>query len=462
MKPHLILIFLLFTGLSGFSQNYSLQITISNQLCNSIEIGKVRGDRFIFLDSIHSEGFTSIEALTKKFIYHLPEHSTPGMYRLILGQTRYAEIMNEPPQQLDFIFNNENIELETDFKDPDEKIRIQKSEENEVWFPFKSKEKLYRQYLNRLKQQINSGQQTDSELKEKREEYNISMMDREVLINETVQKNQNLFAARIIKMYHEPLVDAYLSEKEGLETYINEYFNNIDFTDESLINSSIYTDKVIHFIQSFGQYGLSREQQEQEFIKAVDIVFSHVNKNQAVFEFILDYIVRGFEKLNLGKALIHIAENYGETTCLTDEKTTLQRRLDFQKMKPGTQTPDFTMNDINDDPVKLSEVTKPKTLILFWASWCPHCAEMIPEIKKLESKIEVIAVSIDSIITDWQNKVFDLGIESWYNLSDLKGWNGQVTNSYNIYATPTMFLVDENRKIIAKPFDLFELKEELK
>jgi len=38
------------------------------------------------------------------------------MYRLILGKTTYAKVMDEPPQQLDFIYNNEDLIFETDFE----------------------------------------------------------------------------------------------------------------------------------------------------------------------------------------------------------------------------------------------------------------------------------------------------------------------------------------------------------
>ena len=70
---------------------------------------------------------------------------------------------------------------------------------------------------------------------------------------------------------------------------------------------------------------------------------------------------------------------------MTDGKTTLQRRLGIQNMKPGTKVPDFTLNDLNGDPLTLSEITESKTLILFWASWCPHCSEMISELNQNDS-----------------------------------------------------------------------------
>jgi peroxiredoxin len=466
MRPYAFILSFVFIVLAGHAQPYHLKIVLDNHPHVSIALGKVRGDRFIFLDSLSSrEGLPGV-SLTREFTYAFPQDAHPGMYRLILGQTRVAKLMGEPPEQLDLIYNREDIFVETDFNNPEEQRIIHQSEENKAWFAFLKKEKMYRQGLNQLRQQMNHPRNSPSDQNRKRDAYNLAMMERETFIRQSVEEYQHLFASRIMRMYHEPVVDAYLSEEEGHRFYIENYFRNLDFTDQALINTSIYTDKVIHYIQSYGQYGLSREQQEEEFIKAVDVVFSEVRENPAVYEFILDYMVRGFENLQLHKALTHIAKNYGTTHCLTDEKTTLERRLDFHQMVPGSRVPDFTLPDSNGNPVSLSAIVEGPTLLLFWASWCPHCLEVIPELKEWlhtpeSTNLKVVTISLDTMATDWWKAVSETGIEAWVNLSDLKGWDGEVTETYNVYATPTLFLIDENLAIRAKPYGIYELKEEL-
>lgn len=130
-------------------------------------------------------------------------------------------------------------------------------------------------------------------------------------------------------------------------------------------------------------------------------------------------------------------------------------------MTVGATVPDFTMNDFNGDPVTFSEVQKEKTLLIFWSSWCSHCIEMLPQIKRwqLQNKeVEIVAVSLDTSENEWKNKVTELGIESWYNLFELKGWDGKSAEEYNIYATPTLILIDKNRKIISLPGNINDLR----
>ena len=46
---------------------------------------------------------------------------------------------------------------------------------------------------------------------------------------------------------------------------------------------------------------------------------------------------------------------------------------------------------------------------------------------------------------------------NWVNVSDLNGWDGKATLDYYIHATPTMFLVDNQLKLIAKPTSIDNL-----
>jgi thiol-disulfide isomerase/thioredoxin len=105
------------------------------------------------------------------------------------------------------------------------------------------------------------------------------------------------------------------------------------------------------------------------------------------------------------------------------------------------------------------------TLILFWASWCPHCAETLPEIDKIYQKaertrLEIVAVSLDKEKSEWEKALAEKNY-SWINCCDFLGWDSPIAIDYNVYATPTMFLLDAGKKIIAKPITLNELKNDL-
>ena len=466
--------FFIYTILSAIvftlnAQPFTLEIELKNQPDNHIVIGSVNGDDFNPLDTILLR--RGQDATAKKAQYTFPENAEPGVYRVVLGKTTYAKVMDEPPQQLDFIFNNEDIILETDFEAPQENLLVVLSEENRVWFEFLQREKIIQEKLEELELEVdyfkkegdsNDGNKLDSTINA----YNNLQLQREEFINEMVARNTGRYAAKLMKMYHEPFLDGNLSGRERKEKFQNEYFNLLDFTDKSLMNSSVYTDKIFNYLTTYNRPRYTKEMLEKEYIKAVDVVLPNVDENEKVYEFILDYLVHGFEVLKMDNVLNYIADNYSGTTCQTDEKTTLERKLEAQKMKVGTTVPDFSLTDSEGFIINLSDAQKEKTLILFWASWCPHCKAMIPYIKNWSAgkdNLEVVAVSLDISKKDWQSAIEELGIENWTNLSDLKKWDGKVATDYNIYATPTMFIIDKERKILAKPLtvqDLINFKQE--
>ena len=91
---------------------------------------------------------------------------------------------------------------------------------------------------------------------------------------------------------------------------------------------------------------------------------------------------------------------------------------------------------------------------------------MLPLLHKLyaeqkNKQWEVISVSIDTDKLSWLDELRKHNF-SWFDCSELKGWNSNIAIDYNIYATPTMFLLDKDRKIVPKPLTIRELTEDLK
>jgi len=464
----LIVLFALAVGRNALSQTNTLEIELKNQPENFVVLAKITGDDVEVLDTILLvREIKNNIANSKKLTYTFPENMGKGMYRLILGKTTYAKVMDEPPQQLDFIYNNEDLIFETDFESPFEDLLVVLSEENRVWFEFLRRENQLQEKLDELELEIEfyrKKSNSNNELQNSINRYNELQHQRDELITEMISRYPGTFASSLIKMYREPFLDGNLTIQERKEKYQKKYFNTVDFTNESLMNSAVYTDKVFQYLTSYNRPRYTKEMLEKEYIEAVVVVLANVNENEKVYEFILDYLVHGFEVLKMDNVLNYIADNYSGTTCQTDEKTTLERKLEGQKMKAGTTVPDFSLTDSEGFIVNLLDMQKEKTLLLFWASWCPHCEEMIPFIKSWaagKDNLEIVAVSLDSSKTEWQNAIEELGIENWINLSDLKKWDGEVATEYNVYATPTMFLIDEQRKILAKPVtvqDLMNLK----
>lgn len=118
------------------------------------------------------------------------------------------------------------------------------------------------------------------------------------------------------------------------------------------------------------------------------------------------------------------------------------------------QTFDFTQEDTQGKPFKLSSLRGKYVLIDFWASWCAPCRAENPNLLKAyqalkDKQFEIVSISLDDNKKSWLHAV-EMDKLPWEQVSDLKGWKNELAVKYGISAVPQNFLLDPSGKIIAK------------
>lgn len=115
----------------------------------------------------------------------------------------------------------------------------------------------------------------------------------------------------------------------------------------------------------------------------------------------------------------------------------------------GREVPDFTLNDINGNPLNLSSLRGKYVVLDFWGSWCGWCIKGMPEMKKYyekyAGKFEILGIDCSDSDEAWKNAVKEHGLP-WlhvYNTDD-----SSVLEDYGIEGFPTKIVLDPEGRIV--------------
>jgi peroxiredoxin len=137
----------------------------------------------------------------------------------------------------------------------------------------------------------------------------------------------------------------------------------------------------------------------------------------------------------------------------------------MEKVQVGSEAPDFTLPDVNGNPVSLSSFRGKYVLVDFWAAWCPDCRKENPNIvsawEKYKNKnFAILGVSLDRNRDQWLAAI-EKDKLTWTQVSDLKYWSSEAAVLYCIRWIPMSFLIDPEGKIVAIGLEGEELHNKL-
>jgi thiol-disulfide isomerase/thioredoxin len=288
------------------------------------------------------------------------------------------------------------------------------------------------------------------------ERYNGIQLEREGYMDSINRLYPDLYAVRIMNAFRRPFIPGELSHPERNDTLKHCFFDRVAIDDPDLLYAPVYAFRLMEYLSLYQVDTLSKSQQEKAFILALDRLMLYVGPAPELREFVLSYLLEGFEVLDMEEVQMHLAGDYLDQSCESDMVELVDARMKgYKKMLPGKQAPDILLRDVEGIPYQLSELGNSYVLVLFWASSCVHCQDMLPDLAnwyqhERSLDLEVLAISIDSSESNFSEACSHLNLP-WINSHEPLGWQGKVPSDYHVYATPVMFLLDGERTILARP-----------
>ncbi|WMI66533.1 TlpA disulfide reductase family protein [Aestuariibaculum sp. YM273] len=255
---------------------------------------------------------------------------------------------------------------------------------------------------------------------------------------------------------------------EDVETYSKNvkthYFDHVNFTNKTLQSSNFLNERMVNYVFGVVTDSINREANYKENIN----VFCEAMK-EAPIQIKRTLLVDLWEQmrdLNYEKTANYISDTYLINIAKKLNDTALVDGLTlYRNISIGKVAPDFAF-DVEKDGVKrskkLSELTGVKNYILvFWNSTCAHCLDEIPQLEafikdKKKEDITVIAIGLEDSPEYWNRVVKRL--PDFIHVYGAGYWDNDIGNSYGVTATPSYFVLDKDKHIVAKPDDIDVLK----
>ncbi|MCK9281470.1 MAG: redoxin domain-containing protein [Melioribacteraceae bacterium] len=425
-----------------------------------LELGITGYGNNIYISSISGEKITLIDSTELKNNYHFDlANYNFGLYRITFDNNKW----------IDFVNDGKDIKITTDSKHVLDSLNVLDSESNKLFYTFLKLNKAYKTKTELLQFILARYPKDDSYYLDTKKRLNDLQYDYLQFVNITSQKERSAFVAKYILSAQLPVIDSEIPIDKQLDYLKSHSLDYINFNDASLIYSDLFTNKSIEYLTYFRNPQMPKEILDKEFTKAVDSLLNKARVNQQVYQHITEYLIDGFKKFGFDQVLDYIVENYviKDDLCL-DVKTEgmIKRRIEQAKnFKIGSIVPNIVLQNIEGKVIDLSKIKSEKVLLVFYTTWCPHCKELLPKLNELYKnqameKYEIIAISLDEKKEDWV-KFVEINSPSLINASDLKGWDGETVNDYFIYATPTMLLIDKDKRIISKPTTIEGVKQSI-
>ncbi len=450
MTKTIVTLLIFFTSIS-FSQHKIKGILFPKVKTDWVILYKIEGTKKVFVTNATLKS-DSLKIGNKKeavnvFEITLPTSAKSGAYK--------ATYALEGAGSVDFFYHKEDVTFRFNPQYPDETITFLKSEEN----------KLYKEYLQKITAaqgnldsiQISVFQNSGLNVKESYKKALAKVL-------KTQQKYEELSKNKYIL----PLVKATLRNnlpeiETSPDAYMDamkvSYFENIDFSDETLKNSTFITDRVADFVL-YLNFSDDEKTQQNLYKEAIKKVLLNI-KSQSFQKEIIEFLITQFEATKNLEIIDYLFENqYNKLPINLQDAKFKKEKLALFATEIGRIAPDFSWTE-KGKKMQLSTLQDASHYVLvFWSTSCSHCLREIPQLHtflKEKKNVKVVSFALEKEAFVWEN-FSKTNLFGWHNVLGLKKWENEVAKTYQIISTPTYFVLDKNKKIIAKPEEIDDVK----
>ncbi len=259
--------------------------------------------------------------------------------------------------------------------------------------------------------------------------------------------------------------------------FVKEHFwDDVPFDDIRLLHTPFFDPKIDEYFKYYVSAQPDSVSQEVNYM----LLSSRTNKD--MFQYLLGKFTDKYinpEIMGQDKVFLFLFENYfskGDTAWLKPEqrKYIFNRAYSLMANQIGEPAPQLDLTDTSGKTHSLYSVKAPFTFVVFWDPNCSHCKIEVPRVDSIykakwkKEGVKVFAVNTaDAAVKDWKGFLNEHHLQDWTNVyqtkeaktADETANRANYRQLYDVYQTPTMYLLDKDKHILAKGLSLLQFDE---
>lgn len=250
------------------------------------------------------------------------------------------------------------------------------------------------------------------------------------------------------------------------------YWDNVLFNEDRLLRTPFFEPK----LDEYFKYYVSAD--PDSIISEVKQMLLMARTGKEIYPYLLTKFTNKYinpEFMGQDKVFVYLFENFyakGDTVLLNpaSRKSITERAYSLMANQIGQQAPVLNLTDTSGRKIGLYSIKAPFTLITFWDPNCGHCKEEIPRYDSIYTakwKAKGVAVYSVNIYENenaaWKKFITEKKLSAdWYQvfqtkedkLAEEKAGLPNYRQLYDIFKTPTVYLLDDKKRILAKQLTL--------
>ncbi|MBK8609523.1 MAG: DUF4369 domain-containing protein [Chitinophagaceae bacterium] len=468
MKKYIVFFFALLCIGSAFAQGFQVNFKAPGYTGGITYLTYYMGNNFNIVDSaaIGNNGTA---------VFKGPVNLIPGIYAIFFpGKTIRTEFLVDKEQI---------ISVSSDTSDIVNKTVVKGSKENILYEQYQkiaaSKGKLIQKELNAFR---SSTTLEDSLLHEKN--YTTYNNELNAYREGIIKKQPNSMMAALLQAMKEPVVSSKISvtRQDSIDSY-NEYkmhyWDGISFMDDRIIRTPFFLKKMERYYREV----ISPD--PDSIIKDIDYKLLLARSSPEMYKFLINWLTDEYinpKYMGQDAVFVHLFDKYhskGLTSWLNEKQMEAISRRAYMLMANliGIQAADLDMLNTEDKSANLYSLAADYTIVCFWDPNCGHCKEEIPRLDSIyraswkQHNVKIFAVLTPenkaNVKPEWTRFITDHNLGEWTHVyktkemedADYAAQRPSFRQLYDITMTPTIYLLDKEKRIIGKKLTLLQLNE---